>query len=319
MRETDYAYAVARIHANENRLLTRHDTETLLACETAEDCLRTLSDRGYNTELPTEEMLSAELAKAWALVREVAPEPDIFNVLLCKNDYHNLKAAIKGVVTGSDCYRLFVAQGLIDPALLQTAAEARDFSALPEEMRAPANEAMTALLETQDGQLADVILDRAALSALLAAGKASGSPFLAGYAEMIAATADIRIAIRAAHTGKSIAFLRRALAPCGSFSVTELADAAVQGMQAVIDFLAGTAFSGATEALSQSLSAFEKWCDDRVIESLAGAKTKPFGVEPLAAYLLGKENEVKTVRIILSDKHNSLPDDVVRSRVRLLY
>ena len=56
-----------------------------------------------------------------------------------------------------------------------------------------------------------------------------------------------------------------------------------------------------------------------MIELLSGAKTKPFGVEPLAAYLLGKENEVKTVRIILSGKHNDLPDDVVKTRIRQLY
>lgn len=319
MRETDYAYAVARIHANETRLLTRHDVDTLLACETVQDCLRTLSDRGYDTELPTGEMLSAELAKAWALVREVAPEPNVFNVLLCKNDYHNLKAAIKGVVTGSDCARLFVDRGLIDPAALQSAAETRDFSALPEEMRAPADEAITLLLETQDGQLADVVLDKAALSALLSAGSASGSPFLTDYAELVVATTDIKIALRAARTGKNAAFLRRALAPCRSFSVAELSEAAAQGTTAVVDFLSKTEFSAAAEALSQSLSAFEKWCDDRVIELLSGAKTKPFGAEPLAAYLLGKENEVKTVRIILSGKYNSLPDDVIRSRIRRLY
>ena len=319
MRDTDYAYAVARIHANESRLLTRHDADALLACETAEDCLRTLSDRGYNTELPTEELLSEELAKAWNLVREVAPDPSVFNVLLSKNDYHNLKAAIKGVVTDSDCTRLFVTQGLVDPAVMKAAAEARDFSALPEEMQAPAAEAMTALLETQDGQLADVILDKAALSALYNAGKASGEKFLADYAELTVAAANIRIALRAARTGKNVQFLRRALAACDSFSAEELAEAAAQGTEAVVEFLSKTKFSGAAEAISQSLSAFEKWCDDRVIDSLTGAKTKPFGVEPLAAYLLGKENEVKTVRIILSGKHNDLPVDVVRSRIRQLY
>lgn len=319
MRETDYAYAVARIHANESKLLTRHDADALLACETAEDCLRTLSDRGYNTELPTEEMLSAELAKAWALVREIAPEPSVFNVLLCKNDYHNLKAAIKGVVTNNDCARLFVTQGLVDPAVMKAAAEARDFSALPEEMRAPAEEAMTVLLETQDGQLADVILDKAALDAILAAGKVSGSPFLADYAELTVAMTDVKIALRAARTGKNIQFLKRALAPCDTFSVEALAEAAAQGTDAVTEFLSKTQFSGAAEALAKSLSAFEKWCDNRAIESLSGAKTKPFGVEPLAAYLLGKENEVKTVRIILSGKHTALPDDVVRERIRQLY
>lgn len=319
MRETDYVYAVARIHANETKLLTRHDVDGLLACETEEDCLRILSDRGYETELATEQMLSSELAKAWSLVKEVAPDMSVFNVLLCKNDYHNLKAAIKGVVTDSDCSRLFVERGLVDPAQMKSAVESRDFSQLPQDMRDPAAEALTVLLETQDGQLADVIIDQAALNALLAAGKASGSQFLADYAELVVATTDIKIAMRAARTGKNAGFLRRALAPCGSFSVDALAEAAVQGTQAVVDALAVTQYREAAEALAKSLSAFEKWCDDRVIAALSGAKTKPFGPEPLAAFLLGKENEVKTVRLILSGKHNHLSDASIRERLRLLY
>ena len=45
----------------------------------------------------------------------------------------------------------------------------------------------------------------------------------------------------------------------------------------------------------------------------------PFGIGPLAAYLIARENEIKTVRIILSGKLNELPEESIRERVREMY
>ena len=54
--------------------------------------------------------------------------------------------------------------------MLQAIRE-QDVSLLPEAMRAPAKEAFDLLLHTRDGQLCDVVIDRAALDAIYAAGK----------------------------------------------------------------------------------------------------------------------------------------------------
>ena len=37
------------------------------------------------------------------------------------------------------------------------------------------------------------------------------------------------------------------------------------------------------------------------------------------AYVIARQNEIKTVRIILSGKLNDLPDDSIRERVREMY
>ena len=37
------------------------------------------------------------------------------------------------------------------------------------------------------------------------------------------------------------------------------------------------------------------------------------------AYVIARQNEIKTVRIILSGKQNELPDDSIRERVRKMY
>ena len=50
-----------------------------------------------------------------------------------------------------------------------------------------------------------------------------------------------------------------------------------------------------------------------------GAKYKSFGVEPLIAYYIAVETQVKAVRIILSCKYNGLKAETIRERVRKLY
>ena len=49
------------------------------------------------------------------------------------------------------------------------------------------------------------------------------------------------------------------------------------------------------------------------------AKYKSFGIEPLIAFYIAKDAEIKNVRIILSCKHNELPPQTIRERVRKLY
>ena len=76
---------------------------------------------------------------------------------------------------------------------------------------------------------------------------------------------------------------------------------------------------GAVEVLNQSASAFERWCDNRLIEKIQPQKYETTTVAPLAAWLLARENEIKTVRILLSGKRNGLSDDAIRERLREMY
>ena len=86
---------------------------------------------------------------------------------------------------------------------------------------------------TQDGQLCDIIIDKAALDAIYHAGKTSGNEFLKLYAELTVAAADIKTAVRASRTGKDRAFLEQALAPCDTLDITRLAQAAIEGVDAI--------------------------------------------------------------------------------------
>ena len=83
--------------------------------------------------------------------------------------------------------------------------------------------------------------------------------------------------------------------------------------------LEGTEYAQAAEALRKSPAAFEKWCDDLIIEEIRPQKYNPFTLGPLAAYILARRNEIKCVRMILTGRQNELPDNVIRERLREMY
>ena len=114
-------------------------------------------------------------------------------------------------------------------------------------------------------------------------------------------------------------FIRRALAKCDTLDVSLLTQASVESFDAIIAYLNTTEYSGAAEALTQSASAFERWCDNRLIEKIRPQKYETSTIGPLAAWLLARENEIKTVRILLSGKRNGLSDDAIRERLREMY
>lgn len=316
-----YVYAVARIRSKELSLLSGSFLEQLTAAKSYDECIQILNEKGWGGDgiTTTEELLAAEREKTWGLISELVEDQSVFDVFLYGNDYHNLKAAIKEVPMGCEFPGIFIHQGTLDVKLIRDAIQNREFRNLPEAMREPAEEAYKALLHTQDGQLCDIIIDRAALNAIYRAGKESGNEFLKLYAELTVAAADIKTAVRASRTGKDKTFLEQALAPCDTLDIHRLAQAAIEGGDAIGAYLESTPYGDAVEELRRSPSAFERWCDNLMIRKIKPQQYSPVGLGPLAAYILARENEMKSVRIVLSGKLNHLPEESIRERVREMY
>jgi V/A-type H+-transporting ATPase subunit C len=133
------------------------------------------------------------------------------------------------------------------------------------------------------------------------------------------AAANINIAIRGCKTNKNKMFLERAMAECGSLDKQKLIEATLQGMDAIYSYLAFTAYEEAITAIKESSSAFECWCDNLIMRYIQPQKYNPYTISPLAAYIIARENEIKTVRIILSGKRNDIADRLIRERLREMY
>ena len=324
MKQKDFTYAVARIRSKELGLLSAQHIEQLIGCKSCDEALHFLADKGWGSPdepLEPERLLEGERLRAWQTVEEMVDDKTVFDTLRIADDFHNLKAAIKQLYTGSTLppERLYVPGGRLDPEKIRRAVSTKDFALLPGRMCEAGRSAYETLVQTGDGQLCDVILDRAALEDMIDEGKKSGSEILNDYAVLTAASANIRIAVRSARTGKSLDFVRRALAPCPALDAEALSHAAVAGPAAVAEYLQGTDYADAAAALQESPAAFERWCDDLVIRRLQPEKYNPFTVGPLAAYVLARQNEIKCVRMVLSGKQSGLSEAAIRERMREMY
>ena len=319
----DYIYAVARIRSAEMKLLNSTVLESMLSANTYDDCLRLLSDHGWSVDdnVSLSSLLKSERDRTWKFISEFVPDLHAFDVFLYANDYHNLKAAIKAVYgqTERDDIYLDKEQCSVDPEIIKKAIQKREFTLLPEFMRTVAEEALDTLLRTGDGGLCDIIIDKAALDKIYEAGKKANNPIFGLYSELTVASANIKTAIRACHIGKDFAFLDKALSICDSLDISKLKKAAAENLEAVYEYLSHTVYSDAVSEIKNSPSAFERWCDNRIMASIRPERHNPFTIGPLAAYILAKENEIKSVRIILSGKINNLPADSLRERVREMY
>lgn len=318
----DYTYAVSRIRSRELDLFSNKDLETLLSQADYDRCLRFLYEKGWGDGSDTqtgEELLKTETRKIWQLMGELVQEDHAFDVFLLQNDFHNLKVAIKAVVRDIPPHNMFIENGTVEPQRIYDAVAARDYYALPEHLQAAASEAVTTLLQTSDGQLCDVIVDNASLQCVYKTGMGAENEIIRLYAELLTASADIKIAVRCCKTNKSIDFIKRALVDCGTLNADMLASAAAKGFESIYAYLEGTEYKGAVDMLRKSPSAFEKWCDDLLTEKMQSQKWEPFTIGPLIAYIIARENEIKAVRIILSGKLNALADETIKERLRDMY
>lgn len=320
--EQEYTYGVARIRALESSLFSDDTINQLIQCQNYEECLNFLRDKGWGSGRPDEtleEMLRIEKNRTWKVLYDLVEDENDCRILTINNEFHNLKAAIKQVCTNQEVDNIFIESVSPEPEFLKECIRQGQYNMLPECMAAPAKEATEVLLQTGDGQLCDIIIDKAALEEIIRVGKAAENKLIKKYADSQVAIADIKIAVRCAAAGKDSEFAKKALVPCIGISVAELASSVENGLEEVCSYLESSGYKDAVSALKVSKSVFECWCDNKIIEDIKPEKYNSFTIGPILAYVIARDNEIKTVKIILSGKLNGFDNGFIRERVRVMY
>ena len=307
MKETEYTTAVARIRMNENRLLTPEQIRQLAATESVEQARRLLDEWHLDEQDETQQ--------TWALIREIAPDISEFDFLLVRHDFHNLKTILKALFSEKDPMPMLLHPSVVSVQELEQAVRRKRYTALPEYMRKPVQRAYALLAETGDGQISDALLDRVMIETVERLSARNTNRFISGLGSLLAAIYNMRIAVRCVRLKKPAAFVEEALAVCSTLRKSSLA-AAAESEEALADYLAATPYGGAARALRHSVAAFERWCDQELIDYCDSAKYVSFGPAPLAAYILRRQAQSQTVRIILSCKQAGLSPAQTLERIR---
>ena len=274
MKDTGFVYASAYIRILENKMLGKVDYEAMLSAPSHEEALRYLSAKGWE----------ADMAQIWNEVQEACPESAPLHILLYQNDFHNLKAILKAMFGGAKHEPLMLEPYTVLPDVIHRAAQEGKLESLPEPFRQPAMEAYHILARDNDGQTAEIVLDKTLFAVMREAALQSKNDFLIGWVDLNIMLINTKTALRG---GTQSALLgNRQIMP---------------------------------DAPKESITALELWCDNQLIEYLRQAKRKLFGIEPVFAFLAGKQFELQAVRIILSGLRRGIPTGTLRERLRDVY
>lgn len=322
--DTSYAYASGNVRAREPALLQKQDIEQLLGQKDLARLEAALRDKGFGeaADADIDAVLRTETARLWQYLRAVSPDFTIYDPFLYRHDYHNLKTVLKGVFADRAYEALLLAPSTVPIEDLQAAVKERRFDRLPGHMRAAAGRAYDFMAHAADAQMADVVLDRAAMEAMRDAPAVQAIPLLREWVDVTLFYSNAKVALRAARTKKDAAFLDAALCPCAGVALPELAHAAVAGVEDVLKWLEKRDLYGsrrAAELYRESPSAFEKYADNRAMACVRRAKYVTMGPELLIGYLVARETEIRSVAIVASGLRAGQEEALIRERLRELY
>ncbi|HZJ77689.1 MAG TPA: V-type ATPase subunit [Clostridia bacterium] len=320
MRETEYAFAVARIRSNELKLLTTADIDLLIGAATSSDVLKILADKGKTMPEGNKktDIAQAELENAWQLICESAPDSSLLDALIIENDFYNLKAAIKATFSNLDASDYYITPCIADTEVITKAIKTKNFELLPEYLQECAAAAYDAVARVESGQLAEIYIDKASLNTAKEFVKKAQSPLLSKIVELKCAQANIKIALRCVTMGKDKAFAENAMCISDYVDNDELLKSA-SNKEALLKYLLSTPFEPIAKSIVTGFTEFERQCDNLLVKWLDDAKWEVFGPDPLVAYYYAKVAEAKNIKIILSAKINDLPVETIRKRVREIY
>ena len=320
MRDTDYAFCVARLRANERYLLTEKDMQQLIESSDYENALKILAEKKWiTTEETISECISAQNKKLWELLSECVPDKAKLSILCTVNDFFNIKAAVKCHFTSTDASDFFIFPTSLDTAALIDNVNSHQFDRIGGIMGECAENSYKAACMTENGQNADIIIDAAAVTTLKRHGDKNKDSLLGDVCAFICDTANIKTAYRCARTNKGKDFIETAIGECCFLNRNLLIKSALSGEEELSAYLTKTSYKDIAETYVRSSAEFEKKCDDDIIGLIRKAKYTAFGFDPVCAYYYAKLNEIKSVRIILAGLKAGADDKIITERVRALY
>lgn len=320
MRDTKYAFCVARIRALENKLLKKQDIYALIHQQNYNTALDWLTQKGYSSaEDNSDSIIKNQGEQLRKILEESVPDKKELEALYILNDYFNLKALVKCIVEKKNPENYFIYPTTVNLEKINENDLQKTFKFLKDEYRTVVEEAYSMALKAENGKFSDMIIDRAAIDALGKYSEGKNSGLLGEICAFLGDTANIKIALRCAIISQDEEYINAAIGKCNKISREKLIKACVSGTDSLEQFLEATAYKKGLEIYRTSPSAFEKWCDDEINNITQSAIYTSFGFAPIVSYFYRKNLEIKTVRMILSALKSDIDRKIIEERVRTIY
>ncbi|MEW9096214.1 MAG: V-type ATP synthase subunit C [Clostridiaceae bacterium] len=332
MEGLQFTHAISRIRVLETKLLDKAKLDRMIDSSSAEDALKILGETEYSNYMSNirrpedyEELLSGELIRLYQLMYSLSPVKELIDIMSIKYDYHNLKVMIKGKILNKDLSHLLIPVGLINLNKLKQAFDNENFKELTDYMIQGIEKVNKSFEEDKDPQKIDIVLDSFMYKEMLYRANEIEDKFLSDYFKVIIDLTNIKTLLRVKKQNKGRRFMEEVLIEGGTILKKDLISYENESIDGIANKLSYTPYEKILRlglenyGTNGNMSYFEKLTDNYIMDYIKKAKYVSFGIEPLLGYIMAKESEIKTVRIIMVGKLNNVAPEVIRERLRDVY
>lgn len=332
MNRMDYVQGVVRTRVLEKELLSTVKIEQMIEAENVTQVWALLKTTKYAKYLQDdlqidqyEQILSNVLRDEFAIMREIAINPKVIELVTLKYDFHNLNVLFKETILNTDLSHLYSPLGTYSIDQVKIAIQDNQLNELRGNIQFIINDVQAQYNQTKDPQQLEIALDRLYVNELYEQINELNMPLLLQYLKAMIDFINIRTVIRIQKQQKDMSFLRDVLLKNGNIEreriVYSLHDSVMNIIRQYENEKIGKALVNGLEAYERTerLTAFEKEMDNYLMSIINEAKYIHFGPEPLIAYLLKKEAEIKNLRMIFVSKLNNISTETIKQRMRDIY
>lgn len=320
----EYAFAAAQVRAAEIELIPRNlfvEMANAADFQAAVDCLSSTeyaAINGSSNAAQIEQVLIESRTVARELFEQLIDNRDIAEIFKARTDFSNLRLALRRLVTEKTIGVDYSVGGNVEPDKFEEALEQENYIEFPLFLQEAVEAAVLKYYENKDIRAIDYGVDGVASEYFVGKSAQLNCQFLLELFRLQADLTNIKTLLRL----KLVESIDKSLFVSGGYLDISLLghclDMSMDGLAAVF------AFSPYQEIIEHGINYFNKKnsflglenaCASRVYAYLVSANQITAGIQPIAAYLLKKEEEIRTIRMILTGKKNNLSPEMLIERL----
>jgi V/A-type H+/Na+-transporting ATPase subunit C len=320
----NYAFAAARVRVLESMMLTRTTLVDMANAESFDAAVELLSGSEYagtggvGSLDEIEAMLLEKRSEVRELFVKLIDNKSIMRLLRAREDFANMRLAIRRVVTDRPIGRDYSNEGSISAEEFEEIFEQENYGMFPEYLQEAVEKAVLGYYESKDIRQIDYGIDATQSAYKLYEAENIGSDFLLTLFRIQVDLLNIKTMLRLKLADR----LDKTLFHKGGYISNDITTHGLSiDLDAIIPLFAATPYHEVIEGgirymiSNNSFLVLERLCEEYVANFLRSSFVVASGPQPVIAYFLLKEMEIRMIRMVLSCKKNSLDPKIILDRI----
>lgn len=321
-----YGYETALVRTMEMQMLSRAHLQDMANAENFDRAVDLLTGteyalpQGSSSLADVEAMLQERRSAVRRLFADLIIDGEIVELFRSRDDFANLRLALRRTLTERELGSDYSSDGNVDPELFESmlSEEGGAGDKFPGYLSEAVEEAVLAYYQDKDVRRIDYAVDAAQARHNLSRAAEIDSPFLMGLFKIQIDLTNIRTLLRLKFTESE----QRNVLIEGGFIETERYKAGIDaGYETMGTLFFATPYGKVVDtaagyvAASRSFLKVEQQCEEHLAGYLKETTRITAGPQPIIAYLLNKEDEIRRVRLLLTARKSSLDAKLILDRI----